>query len=172
MAYDRTKLLHIGGVSPLPQVWQYFSSDSVTAKGYIPKEEGVRAGDQVEVVNITYSSGLITAYSATKYYAVADANGDLTLTAYSEGSEVALATRVTAIEAVIPTGATSSNKLVDSNTVSAIQDVIPEGASAESKLALASSVTAIQAVIPAEASADNQLADKAYVATNYEPKAQ
>lgn len=125
MAYDRTKLLHIGGVSPLPQVWQYFSSDSVTAKGYIPKEEGVNAGDQVEVVNITYSAGLITAYSATKYYAVADANGDLTLTAYNEGSEAALANRVTAIEAVIPT----------------------------------------------EASADNQLADKAYVTTNFEPKA-
>lgn len=83
MAYDRTKLVHIGGVSPLPQVWQYFSSDTVTAKGYIPKEEGVNAGDQVEVVNITKSSGLITAYSATKYYAVADANGDLTLTAYN-----------------------------------------------------------------------------------------
>lgn len=126
MAYDRTKLLHIGGVSPLPQVWQYFSSDSVTAKGYIPKEEGVNAGDQVEVVNITKSSGLITAYSATKYYALADANGDLTLTAYNEGSEAALANRVTAIEAVIPT----------------------------------------------EASADNQLADKAYVTTNFEPKAQ
>lgn len=126
MAYDRTKLLHIGGVSPLPQVWQYFSSDSVTAKGYIPKEEGVNAGDQVEVVNITKSSGLITAYASTKYYAVADANGDLTLTAYNEGSEAALANRVTAIEAVIPT----------------------------------------------EASADNQLADKAYVTTNFEPKAQ
>lgn len=172
MAYDRTKLLHIGGVSPLPHVWQYFSSDSVTAKGYIPKEEGVNAGDQVEVVNITKSSGLITAYSATKYYALADANGDLTLTAYNEGSEAALANRVTAIEAVIPTAATSTNKLVDNNTVSAIQDVIPEGASAESKLALASSVTSIQAVIPTEASADNQLADKAYVTTNFEPKAQ
>lgn len=148
MAYDRTKLLHIGGVSPLPQVWQYFSSDSVTAKGYIPKEEGVNAGDQVEVVNITYSSGLITAYSATKYYAVADANGDLTLTAYNEGSEAALATRVTAIEAVIPNTASSTNKLVDNTTVSGIQ-----------------------AVIPAEATADNQLADKAYVTTNFEPKA-
>lgn len=125
MAYDRTKLVHIGGVAPLPQVWQYFSSDTVTTKGYIPQEEGVKAGDQVEVINITYSSGLITAYAATKYYAVADANGDLTLTAYSEGAEAALGTRVTAIEAVIPT----------------------------------------------EASADNQLADKAFVATNYQPKA-
>lgn len=113
MAYDRTKLLHIGGVSPLPQVWQYFSSDTVTAKGYIPKEEGVNAGDQVEVINITYSSGLITAYAATKYYAVADANGDLTLTAYSEGSEAALGTRVTAIEAVIPTEASADNQLAD-----------------------------------------------------------
>ena len=116
MAYDRTKLVHIGGVAPLPQVWQYFSSDTVTTKGYIPQEEGVKAGDQVEVINITYSSGLITAYAATKYYAVADANGDLTLTAYSEGAEAALGTRVTAIEAVIPTAATSSNKLVDNNT--------------------------------------------------------
>lgn len=170
MAYDRTKLLHIGGVSPLPQVWQYFSSDSVTAKGYIPKEEGVNAGDQVEVVNITYSAGLITAYSATKYYALADANGDLTLTAYNEGAETALATRVTAIEAVIPTAATSSNKLVDNNTVSAIQDVIPSGASAEDQLALSSVVSGIQAVIPTEASADNQLADKAFVSTNYVAK--
>ena len=113
MAYDRTKLVHIGGVSPLPQVWQYFSSDTVTTKGYIPQEEGVRAGDQVEVINITYSSGLITAYAATKYYAVADANGDLTLTAYSEGSEAALGTRVTAIEAVIPTEASADNQLAD-----------------------------------------------------------
>lgn len=118
MAYDRTKLVHIGGVSPLPQVWQYFSSDTVTTKGYIPKEEGVNAGDQVEVINITYSSGLITAYAATKYYAVADANGDLTLTAYSEGAEAALGTRVTAIEAVIPTEASADNQLADKAFVS------------------------------------------------------
>lgn len=170
MAYDRTKLLHIGGVSPLPQVWKYFSSDTVTTKGYIPKEEGVNAGDQVEVVNITYSSGLITAYAATKYYAVADANGDLTLTAYSEGSEAALGTRVTAIEAVIPSTASSTNKLVDTTTVSGIQAVIPSGASSEDKLALSSVVSGIQAVIPTEASADNQLADKAFVATNYVAK--
>lgn len=170
MAYDRTKLVHIGGVSPLPQVWQYFSSDTVTTKGYIPQEEGVRAGDQVEVINITYSSGLITAYAATKYYAVADANGDLTLTAYSEGAEAALGTRVTAIEAVIPNTASSTNKLVDTTTVSGIQAVIPSGASSEDQLALSSVVSGIQAVIPTEASADNQLADKAFVATNYVAK--
>ena len=79
MAYDRTKLLHIGGVSPLPQVWQYFSSDTVTSAGYIPKDEGVNAGDRVEVIDITYSAaGLITAYANTQYYAKADANGVLT----------------------------------------------------------------------------------------------
>lgn len=84
MAYDRTKLLHIGGVSPLPQTWEIFTSDTVTTEGYIPKGEGVQAGDHITQVEITYSSaGLITAYARTEYYAVADANGVLTLTAIS-----------------------------------------------------------------------------------------
>lgn len=85
MAYDRTQLLHIGGVSPLPQTWEYFSGDTVTTAGYIPKGEGVRDGDRVTKVAITRSSttGLITAYARTDYYAKADANGVLTLTAIS-----------------------------------------------------------------------------------------
>lgn len=85
MAYDRTKLLHIGGVSPLPQTWEYFSSDTVTGAGYVPKNEGVRDGDRVTKVNITRNSttGLITGYNRTDYYAVANATGVLTLTAIS-----------------------------------------------------------------------------------------
>lgn len=125
MAYDRTKLVHIGGVAPLPQVWQYFSSDTVTGAGYIPQEEGVRAGDQVEVIDITYSSGLVSSYESNKYVAVADANGVLTLYENPGAAVIGLDTEVKQIKAVIPT----------------------------------------------EASADNQLADKAFVATNYQPKA-
>lgn len=88
MAYDRTKLLHIGGVSPLPQTWEIFTSDDVTGAGYLPKGEGVNAGDHVTKVEITKSdAGLITAYERTEYYAVADAQGVLTLTAISSSEE-------------------------------------------------------------------------------------
>lgn len=113
MAFDRTKLLHIGGVSPLPQVFQYFSSDTVTGAGYFPKDAGVQAGDQVEVVNITYSSGIISAYTSTKYYALADSAGVLTLTAFADATSTALDARVAAIEAVIPDEAAADNQLAD-----------------------------------------------------------
>lgn len=117
MAFDRTKLLHIGGVSPLPQTWQYFSDDTVTGAGYIPKDVGVSAGDQVEVIDITYTSGVISAYSASKYYALADANGVLTLTAYSNADTSALDDRIKAIEDVIPDDAAEDNKLADKGWV-------------------------------------------------------
>ena len=83
MAYNRQTLLHIGGVSPLPQTWEIFTSDTVTGAGYVPKTEGVRDGDHVTKVDITRNSttGLITAYNRTEYYAVANATGVLTLTA-------------------------------------------------------------------------------------------
>lgn len=126
MAYDRTKLLHIGGVSPLPQVWQYFSSDTVTSAGYIPKDEGVNAGDRVEVIDITYSAaGLITAYANTQYYAKADANGVLTLEALDADpatikSDLAdLGEQVSEIEAKIPDTATDENQLADKAFVAA-----------------------------------------------------
>lgn len=83
MAFDRTKLLHIGGVSPLPQTFEYFSSDTVTTAGYFPKEGSVKDGDHVVKVAITrdQDTKLISAYSRTEYYMAADENGVLTATA-------------------------------------------------------------------------------------------
>ena len=83
MAFKRENLLHIGGVSPLPQTWEYFSDDTVTTKGYFPKNVGVKDGDHLTQVEITRSeeTGLITAYARTEYYMLADADGALTATA-------------------------------------------------------------------------------------------
>lgn len=83
MAFKRENLLHIGGVSPLPQTWEYFSDDTVTGKGYFPKHCGVKDGDHLTLVEITRDddTDLITAYSRTEYYMLADADGALTATA-------------------------------------------------------------------------------------------
>lgn len=83
MAFNRENLLHIGGVSPLPQTWEYFSADTITTKGYFPATGSVKDGDHVTKVTITRnnSTKLITGYSRTEYYMVADADGALTATA-------------------------------------------------------------------------------------------
>lgn len=83
MAYDKKNLLHIGGVSPLPQTYEYFSADTVTTAGYFPKESGIQDGDHVTLVKITRSGtpALISAYTRTEYYMKADASGVLTATA-------------------------------------------------------------------------------------------
>ena len=83
MAFDRTKLLHIGGVSPLPQNWEYYSADTITTKGYFPATGSVKDGDYLVKVAITRNATthLITGYARTEYYIVADANGALTATA-------------------------------------------------------------------------------------------
>lgn len=83
MAYNRENLLHIGGVSPLPQTWEYFSADTITTKGYFPATGSVKDGDHVTKVAITRNSSthLITGYARTEYYIVADGDGALTATA-------------------------------------------------------------------------------------------
>lgn len=63
----------------------------------------------------------------------------------------ALDTRITAIEDIIPTGASSSNKLVTESFVTSA--LTP----------LANRVTTIESYIPSQTSASNQLADKAFV---------
>lgn len=85
MAYDKTKLLCVSGeTSVLQKGYEYFSSDTVTAKGYFPKESGIKAGDYLTVVKITMTNGLVTAYARTSYYMVADATGALTATAIAD----------------------------------------------------------------------------------------
>ena len=83
MAFNRENLLHIGGVSPLPQTWEYFSSDTITGAGYFPATGSVKEGDHVTQVAITRdgTTHLITGYARTEYYMVADAYGVLTATA-------------------------------------------------------------------------------------------
>lgn len=82
MAYDKTKLLCVSGeTSVLQKGYEYFSDDTVTAKGYFPKESGIKAGDFLTVVKVTLTNGLVTGYTRTAYYMVADANGNLTATA-------------------------------------------------------------------------------------------
>lgn len=87
MAYLKTKLLHVGGgVSPLPQRFDYFlegenAEDTVTTEAYFPKDDVLKAGDLVTAIKITKSEDLITAYSKTEYYLKADAKGVLTAVA-------------------------------------------------------------------------------------------
>lgn len=86
MAYDRKQLVHTsGGLSPLPQSFEYNSADDVTAAGYFPKGEGVNAGDKLTKVNVTKdgTTGLVTARADTPYFMVADANGVLTATPFA-----------------------------------------------------------------------------------------
>lgn len=84
---------------------------------------------------------------------------------------------IDAINALIPSSASSSNKLADSSSVSSvasdvsdIQGKIPSSASSSNKLVDSSSLSAVQAnvqgiedLIPAQATEHNQLADKDFV---------
>lgn len=84
MAFDRTKLVHVSSYSTLTHIWTLETSDDVTAAGYIPKDQGVGAGDKVIKVEITRSeAGLVTGRTETEYYAADDEQGVLTLTAMS-----------------------------------------------------------------------------------------
>lgn len=85
MAYDKTKLLCVSGeTSVLQKGYEYFSSDDVSTADYFPKESGIKAGDYLTKVNITLTNGLVTAYTRTAYYMVADAAGKLTATAVAD----------------------------------------------------------------------------------------
>lgn len=82
MAFDRTKLVHVSSYSTLTHIWTLETSDVVTGAGYIPKDQGVGAGDKVIKVEITRDgAGLVTGRTETEYYAKDDAQGVLTLTA-------------------------------------------------------------------------------------------
>ena len=88
-----------------------------------------------------------------------------------------LQTAIDVINALIPSSASTSNKLATSDSVStlqndviSIQEVIPSSASSSNKLADSNSVGAVQAsvsdieaLIPAQATSSNKLADKDFV---------
>lgn len=79
MTYDRKNLVHTaGGLSPLPQNFEYHSAESITPAGYFPKNEGIRAGDKVTKVNVTVVDGLVTARVDKPCYIKADIDGELT----------------------------------------------------------------------------------------------
>lgn len=85
MAFDRTKLNHIaGGLSPLPQTWEYSTSEEITSAGYFPKDIGILPGDKITKVNITKNvgTGVVESRVDTPYYVVADEEGVLTATAF------------------------------------------------------------------------------------------
>lgn len=85
MTFDRKKLNHIaGGLSSLPQTWEYSTSEDITSKGYFPKDIGILAGDKITKVNITKNivTGVIESRVDTPYYVVADEAGVLTATAF------------------------------------------------------------------------------------------
>lgn len=87
MAFDKLKLVRTdsGMVANAPAHFDYNlkTDETITGAGYIPEDAGVKAGDIVTKNLITFSSaGLITAFVRTEYYAIADAAGKLTLTAF------------------------------------------------------------------------------------------
>lgn len=85
MVFDRTKLVHIGGVSPLPKEWEYFTTDNISAAGYFPKNEGIEAGDRVAMIDITKVGGVITGYVRSTYYIKENA-GVLTAVALTDST--------------------------------------------------------------------------------------
>ena len=82
MAFNKNYLYRVGSdfVPGSKKHWDYLSTDTITGAGYIPADVGVVAGDQIRKIAVTLTSGLITGYVVTDYYAVADADGVLTLT--------------------------------------------------------------------------------------------
>lgn len=88
MAYDKKLLVHTGGgLTQRPNRFDYFSSEAVTAAGYFPKGQELKAGDVIVQVNITEASGLITSRVDTAYYLIADADGVMTATALAPEAE-------------------------------------------------------------------------------------
>ena len=53
------------GVSGIPNVWAFYNADgdTVTAAGFIPADIGVKAGDQVMVIDADYGNNVY--YNAT-----------------------------------------------------------------------------------------------------------
>ena len=75
------------------------------------------------------------------------------------GSEIdAAIADVGTLNGLVPTGASSSNKLATASDITGITDKIPSGASSSNKLATASDISSITEKIPASASSSNQLA--------------
>jgi len=65
---------------------------------------------------------------------------------------------VSAIEAKIPSGASSSNQMATASDITGITDLIPSGATVNNKMATASDITGITEKIPSGASSSNKLA--------------
>jgi len=65
---------------------------------------------------------------------------------------------VSAIEAMIPSGASSSNQMATASDITGITDLIPSGATVNNKMATASDITGITEKIPSGASSSNKLA--------------
>lgn len=84
MAYDK-KLLTASDsqITGLNRSFEYFSSDDVTAAGYFPSGEDLKAGDKVTKVVITETAGLVTNRVETPYWLADDADGVLTATVFA-----------------------------------------------------------------------------------------
>lgn len=87
MAFDKLKLVRTdsGMVAHAPAHFDYnlTADENITVAGYVPKDEGVKAGDIITKNLITLNgAGLVTGFVRTVYYAKADAEGKLTLTAF------------------------------------------------------------------------------------------
>ena len=75
------------------------------------------------------------------------------------GSEIdAAIADVGTLNGLVPTGASSSNKLATASDITGITDKIPSGASSSNQMATASDITSITEKIPASASSSNQMA--------------
>jgi hypothetical protein len=79
--FDITKLTcKSGETAGTPREYDYFSADVVTVAGYFDDTSGLKAGDRVNAVNITYTGGLVSAYSVKSYFIKANSAGVLTAT--------------------------------------------------------------------------------------------
>jgi len=75
---DRTLLVHIAGLSPLPNTFYYFGTVATTA-GWIPPRQGVGAGDKIiqVIVSKNATTGLVTGRAETPFYVSADTTGQI-----------------------------------------------------------------------------------------------
>lgn len=88
MAFDIKKLSRVSAdiVADCPKVYFYLTTDTITTAGYFPSDCGMKGGDLVSVINITKSSGAVTAVTKKDYYLKSDASGVLTATALAAGA--------------------------------------------------------------------------------------
>lgn len=84
MAFDKKKLVRTssGVVAGAHEHYDYVKgADTVTTKSYFPKNDVLKQGDIVTVIDETITGGIIKKFSTTQYVLVADASGELTATA-------------------------------------------------------------------------------------------